>query len=105
MPHCVETATALPDGSVLVTGAWGEGGPWQYQASSDAYRMPDETTVSWAGLLDPRSGSVRMVDPPDRRGAIPTVLASGEVLFAGGTPSGPQGRGLKRPVSWGEVFR
>lgn len=105
LPHCVETATALPDGSVLVTGAWGEGGPWQYQASSDAYRMPDETTVSWAGLLDPRSGSVRMVDPPDRRGAIPTVLASGEVLFAGGTPSGPQGRGLKRPVSWGEVFR
>jgi hypothetical protein len=115
LPHCVETATALPDGSVLVTGAWGEGGPWQYEASSDSFRMPDQTTVSWAGLLDPRSGSVRMVDPPGRSGAIPTVLASGDVLFVGGTPSdntyrvvpsAPLIRDFPKPaLTWGEIFR
>ncbi len=114
LPHCVETATALPDGSVLVTGAWGEGGPWQWRSDRDAFYMPDQIVLSWAGLLDPRTGAVRVVGAPGRSGAIPTVLPDGDVLFVGGTwsrptvvdPSAPPpGYRPMHEFSWGEIFR
>jgi hypothetical protein len=114
LPHCVETATALPDGSVLVTGAWGEGGPWQWRSDRDGFYMPDQIVLSWAGLLDPRTGAVRVVGAPGRSGAIPTVLPDGDVLFVGGTwsrptivdPSAPPpGYRPMHEFSWGEIFR
>ena len=104
LPHCVDTATALPDGTVLITGVWGEGGPWQ-RRSSDSFHMPDRTNVSWAGLLDPRSGSVRVVDAPKRSGAIPIVLANGDVLFVGGSSSANGGNWNPPAFSWGQIFR
>ncbi len=94
LPHCVDTATALPDGKVLITGYWGEGGRISERRVSGA-------NIGWAGLLDPRSGSVRVVHAPDRYGAVPTVLGDGSVLFVGGAPL----NGDSTKFSWGQIFR
>ncbi len=70
------SATALPDGTVLVTGNGGYGAP--------------ETTGS-AERYDPSTGTFKAEGPmrvPRTGGYTATRLLTGEVLFVGGTPDG-----------------
>ncbi len=61
MPHCVESATALPDGRVFLTAFWGE--------------------TNWSGIYDPVTDTVtETADPPAGRYKDVVGLADGRVL-------------------------
>jgi hypothetical protein len=68
MPHCVETATPLREGLVLLTAFW----------------MTAEGSENWAGIYDPISGQVYEADPPPVGRYMDLIgLADGNVLFIG----------------------
>jgi hypothetical protein len=79
LPHCIRTATGLPNGQVLVTGYW--------------YPAGREARTDWAGLDDPATGQIQPVPYPSGYMPRPTLLADGRVLFT--SPDG----------YWAEVFR
>jgi hypothetical protein len=61
MPHCVETATALPDGRVFLTAFWGD--------------------INWSGIYDPLADTVTETAPPPAGRYMDVVgLADGRVL-------------------------
>ncbi len=65
MPHCVESATSLPDGRVFLTAFWG--------------------STNWAGIYDPSTDSVtETAAPPAGRYMKVVGLADGGVLVVGG---------------------
>jgi hypothetical protein len=78
LPHCIRTATGLPNGQVLVSGYW--------------YPGPSSRT-QWTGLYDPTTGQIQLTADPSGYMPRPTLLADGRVLFT--SPDG----------YWAEVFR
>lgn len=65
MPHCVETATSLPDGRVFLTAFWG--------------------STNWSGIYDPSTDAVtETAAPPAGRYMEVVGLADGGVLVVGG---------------------
>ena len=75
LPHCVETATLLPNGNVLLTGYW-----WY------AKPAPSGVFHAWAGLLDPSSGDTQPIAMPNRRSPVAVPMGGGDVLLVGGVP-------------------
>ena len=65
MPHCVETATALPDGRVFLTAFWG--------------------STNWSGIYDPATDAVtETAAPPAGRYMDVVGLSDGRVLVVAG---------------------
>ena len=65
MPHCVETATSLPNGRVFLTAFWG--------------------STNWSGIYDPSTDAVtETAAPPAGRYMDVVGLADGGVLVVGG---------------------
>ena len=77
MPHCVQTAIALPNGQLYVRG-------WWYEAvNSDQF-----LDRPWAGLYDPDTGHVREVEAPTAGGqpyVRSLLLPDGRVAIFGST--------------------
>jgi hypothetical protein len=73
VPRENESVTALRDGSVLVAGGYGVGGPSNPIANAIRF---DPAHGSW-------SSAGRLIDP--RSGQLSTLLADGRVLIVGGT--------------------
>ena len=69
MPHCIGSATGLPDGKVFVTG-------WFYSPSE----------VDWSGLYDPTTGKTTMTGTPP--GGKVVRLIDGRVLVIGWDATG-----------------
>ncbi len=69
MPHCVDTATSLPDGRIFVTGFWRQ-----------------ERPSEWAGILDPRTGVIQETAALPASGPYRQIvgLADGRVLVVTG---------------------
>ena len=74
IPHCVETATLLANGDVLVSGFWPATG------NADA--------VAWAGVLDPTTGAITDAPPPNRRSPRAFATPDGGVVLIAGVPLG-----------------
>jgi hypothetical protein len=76
MPHCVETATTLPNGQVFVTGWWYDAG------TADA-----DVEKRWSGLYDPTTGYTRETAAPPGGQYLHLVrLADGHVVVIGDVP-------------------
>ena len=78
LPHCVSSATLLPNGEVLVEGFWGEGRNTRQSANLVA------PGTAWSGRFDPVTGRIVETAAPDRYRATPALLPDGSVLFVGG---------------------
>lgn len=85
LPDCVDTANALPNGEVLVTGFW-----WDLAAKHDTSGgytsrgsgADEEMLVGWSALFDPDTGAIHETAPIVTDGPSPTILLpNGNVLF------------------------
>jgi hypothetical protein len=77
MPHCVQTAIPLPNGQLYVRG-------WWYEATNSDQVLDRP----WAGIYDPDSGDIRVVEAP-AAGGQPYIrsllLPDGRVAIFGPT--------------------
>lgn len=79
LPHCVESATVLPSGELLLTGFW-------WYAEPKRPDLPGGAEHGWAGVYDPATGTVQPVSMPNRRSPVGVLLPDGRVLLVGGVP-------------------
>jgi hypothetical protein len=85
LPNCVDTATPLPNGEVLVTGSWWDLAARHDQSAGGHFRdLPagQEMLIGWSALFNPDTGEVRETAPivnSDRARTV--VLPDGKVLF------------------------
>jgi hypothetical protein len=103
VPGVPQTATALRDGRVLLTGT--------------SFRMPDyqpgtnyDRYVPWAAVFDPRSGISTPVDGINAEQVGVAALPDGDVVIAGGLAYPPpdqngQGTGESFTVPWVQIFK
>ena len=85
LPNCVDTATTLPNGEVLVTGFWWDLAAKHDQTGGGSYRpgpAGEEVLIGWSALFDPGTGEVRETAPIANSGRARTILLpDGQVLF------------------------
>jgi hypothetical protein len=81
----VDTATALPNGAVLVTGFWWDLAAKHDQTGGGSYRpgaAGEEMLIGWSALFDPDTGEVRETAPIAQSGRARSIrLPDGKVLF------------------------
>jgi hypothetical protein len=84
LPNCVDTATALPTGEVLVTGFWWDLAARHDQSGGGKFRpgqAGEEMLIGWSALFDPDTGEVRETAPIVNDRARTILLSDGKVLF------------------------
>ncbi|HET7693758.1 MAG TPA: kelch repeat-containing protein [Gemmatimonadota bacterium] len=77
LPHCVDSATVLPNGEVFVVGDWFEAGEPEPEL---------HVQRRWSGLVNPLTGETRITDPApagSRYGVDPAVLPDGTIVLLG----------------------
>jgi len=85
LPNCVDTATAVPNGDVLVTGSWWDLAANHDQSAGGKFRpgqAGEEMLIGWSALFDPDTGEVRETAPIVNSGPGQTILLpDGKVMI------------------------